>query len=62
VSVFGRSGMGRETLLGYAHIHLPVFGGRRPGDQAELLEAPILKPQTPAWSHPDGHQQKEQLQ
>ncbi|XP_037731295.1 B9 domain-containing protein 1 [Drosophila subpulchrella] len=47
VSVFGRSGMGRETLLGYTHIHLPVFGCRRPADQAELLEAPILMPKCP---------------
>lgn len=47
VSVFGRSGLGRETLLGYAHIHLPVFGSRRPADQTEQLQAPILMPKCP---------------
>ncbi|XP_043655624.1 B9 domain-containing protein 1 [Drosophila teissieri] len=48
VSVFGRSGLGRETLLGYAHIHLPVFGSRRPADQTEQLQAPILMPRCPS--------------
>ncbi|EDV49026.1 B9 domain-containing protein 1 [Drosophila erecta] len=48
VSVFGRSGLGRETLLGYAHIHLPVFGSRRPADQTEQLQAPILMPKCPS--------------
>ncbi|XP_017053477.1 B9 domain-containing protein 1 [Drosophila ficusphila] len=47
VSVFGRSGLGRETLLGYAHIHLPVFGSRRPAEQSEQLQAPILMPKCP---------------
>eukprot|EP00099_Drosophila_melanogaster_P022863 NP_650470.1 B9d1 [Drosophila melanogaster] len=47
VTVFGRSGLGRETLLGYAHIHLPVFGSRRPADQTEQLQAPILMPKCP---------------
>ncbi|XP_050744451.1 B9 domain-containing protein 1 [Drosophila biarmipes] len=48
VSVFGRNGTGRETLLGYAHIHLPVFGGGRPAGQAELQEAAILMPKCPS--------------
>ncbi|XP_017008990.3 B9 domain-containing protein 1 isoform X2 [Drosophila takahashii] len=48
VSVFGSSGRGRETLLGYAHIHLPVFGSRRPADSnQDLLQAPILMPKCP---------------
>ncbi|XP_017067682.2 B9 domain-containing protein 1 isoform X1 [Drosophila eugracilis] len=47
VSVFGRSGLGRETLLGYAHIHLPVFGSRRPAEQMEQLQASILMPKCP---------------
>ncbi|KAH8382870.1 hypothetical protein KR009_005658, partial [Drosophila setifemur] len=47
VSVFGRSGLGRETLLGYAHTHLPVFGARRPAEQLEQLQAPILMPKCP---------------
>ncbi|KAH8389370.1 B9 domain-containing protein 1 [Drosophila serrata] len=47
VSVFGRSGLGRESLLGYAHIHLPVFGSRRPAEQMEQLQAPILMPKCP---------------
>ncbi|XP_052858604.1 B9 domain-containing protein 1 [Drosophila gunungcola] len=47
VSVFGRNGAGREALLGYAHIHLPVFGGRRPAEQTEQLQAPILMPKCP---------------
>ncbi|XP_017118822.1 B9 domain-containing protein 1 isoform X2 [Drosophila elegans] len=46
-SVFGRNGAGREVLLGYAHIHLPVFGARRPAEQTELLQAPILMPKCP---------------
>ncbi|SPP82979.1 B9 domain-containing protein 1 [Drosophila guanche] len=47
VSVFGRSGMGRESLLGYANIHLPVFGSRPTTDQNTILEAPILMPKCP---------------
>ncbi|KAH8316002.1 hypothetical protein KR074_004992 [Drosophila pseudoananassae] len=49
VSVFGRNGsQGRETLLGYAHVHLPVFGSRRPAEQLEQLQTPILMPKCPS--------------
>ncbi|KAH8295112.1 hypothetical protein KR018_007269 [Drosophila ironensis] len=49
VSVFGRNGiLGRETLLGYAHVHLPVFSSRRPAEQPELMQAPILRPKCPS--------------
>ncbi|EDV43076.1 uncharacterized protein Dana_GF18301 [Drosophila ananassae] len=49
VSVFGRNGsQGRETLLGYAHVHLPVFGSRRPAENLELVQTPILMPKCPS--------------
>ncbi|XP_002069645.3 B9 domain-containing protein 1 [Drosophila willistoni] len=48
VSVFGRSGLGRETLLGYAHIHLPVFGSHRPAEVPPTQIAPILMPKLPS--------------
>ncbi|XP_001358133.3 B9 domain-containing protein 1 [Drosophila pseudoobscura] len=47
VSVFGRSGMGREVLMGYAHIHLPVFGSRPATDESCEREASILLPKCP---------------
>ncbi|ALC46008.1 CG14870, partial [Drosophila busckii] len=50
VTVFGSNGSGRETLLGYAHVHLPVFGSRRHVAEAEpsvLAETPILLPKPP---------------
>ncbi|KAH8409857.1 hypothetical protein KR222_010562 [Zaprionus bogoriensis] len=45
VSVFGQSGSSDEVLLGYAHVHLPVFGGRRQDEKmSQLNEVPILMP------------------
>lgn len=49
MSVFGRNGsQGRETLLGYAHVHLPVFGIRRPAESLEQVQTPILMPKCPS--------------
>ncbi|KAL7728235.1 hypothetical protein ACLKA6_005648 [Drosophila palustris] len=45
ISVFGQSGGRDESLLGYAHVHLPVFGSRPHGEQSSSLsEVPILTP------------------
>ncbi|XP_034113031.1 B9 domain-containing protein 1 [Drosophila albomicans] len=45
ISVFGQNGSSAETLLGYAHAHLPVFGSQRESDQSSVLnEVPILMP------------------
>ncbi|EDV93016.1 B9 domain-containing protein 1 [Drosophila grimshawi] len=48
VSVFGQNGRGAETLLGYAHVHLPIFGNCRQEQQmSHLSEVPILMPKSP---------------
>lgn len=45
MSVFGQSGRSAEVLLGYAHVHLPVFGSRREDEKvSQLNEVPILMP------------------
>ncbi|XP_030371422.1 B9 domain-containing protein 1 [Scaptodrosophila lebanonensis] len=47
VSVFGCNGHGRERLLGYARVHLPLFGSQCDQSSQPMLNAPILKPKCP---------------
>ncbi|XP_034488756.1 B9 domain-containing protein 1 [Drosophila innubila] len=45
ISVYGQSGARDESLLGYAHVHLPVFGSRPQDEQSSSLnKVPILTP------------------
>ncbi|XP_064549196.1 B9 domain-containing protein 1 [Drosophila montana] len=48
VSVYGQNGHGSESLVGYARVHMPIFGSRRQDEQtSSLSEAPILMPKCP---------------
>ncbi|XP_023164607.1 B9 domain-containing protein 1 [Drosophila hydei] len=48
VSVFGQNGNGNESLMGYAHVYMPIFGSRQQNEQiSSLSQAPILRPRSP---------------
>lgn len=49
VSVFGQNQTGNESLVGYAHVYMPIFGGQQQLDEhiSSLNQAPILRPKCP---------------
>ncbi|XP_017869784.1 PREDICTED: B9 domain-containing protein 1 [Drosophila arizonae] len=49
VSVFGQNQTGNESLVGYAHVYMPIFGGHQQVDEhiSSLNQAPILRPKCP---------------
>lgn len=49
VSVFGQNQTGSESLVGYAHVYMPIFGGHQQLEEqiSSLNQAPILRPKCP---------------